>query len=308
MNYRCGMRLAIKMTVRHSPNRLGAGDPVLPIAPLQDQHAVTRYFDREASFWQAAYGEATLQGRIYRERQGVALSWIDQLALGHTARILEIGCGAGLLSVALARKGYCVDASDCAPAMLAMARKNATGHQVADRIALFLADVQQLPIPDASYDLVLALGVIPWVKAPQAALREMARVLRPGGYLLVTADNSWRLNYLLDPKLSPILAFPRRLSGAALRRLGLRSEKSSLPPGECHQFHSPRQMRRALHVIGLNLGIDETVGFGPFSFWGRELFSDSFGIKLYRCLQGLCDRRMPILRFSGAQYLALARK
>ncbi|HNT74102.1 MAG TPA: class I SAM-dependent methyltransferase [Anaerolineae bacterium] len=54
-----------------------------------------------------------------------------------------------------------------------------------------LADLEQLPFADGSYDAVICTQVLEHVKRPQVVLREMARVLRPGGELYLTAPQSW---------------------------------------------------------------------------------------------------------------------
>jgi hypothetical protein len=51
-----------------------------------------------------------------------------------------------------------------------------------------------------------------------------------------------------------------------------------------------------------------TVGFGPFTFWGREVVSSSTQVKLHRWLQSGAERGLPGIRSFGTQYLVLARK
>ena len=73
-----------------------------------------------------------------------------------------------------------------------------------DRVRIHAADVHALPFQAHTFDLVVAIGVIPWLHSERVALQEMQRVLKPGGYLLVTADNNARLNRILDPRSSPL--------------------------------------------------------------------------------------------------------
>lgn len=51
-----------------------------------------------------------------------------------------------------------------------------------------------------------------------------------------------------------------------------------------------------------------TIGFGPFTFWRRPVLSEPEGMRLHRSLQGAADRRVPLVRSTGAQYLVLAHK
>src|SRR5262249_48040128 len=125
---------------------------------------------------------------IYQDRHNTALGWIQDLGLHPGARILEVGCGAGLLTIALARGGYTVDALDSTMTMLQMTRNDAAHHGVQEQIRMHSADVHALPFQAHTFDLVIAIGVIPWLHSERLALREMQRVLKPGGFLLVTAD------------------------------------------------------------------------------------------------------------------------
>ena len=113
------------------------------------------------------------------------------------------------MTVALARNGYTVDALDPTDAMLQMTRNGAAHQSVRDRVRLHSADVHALPFQAHTFDVVIAIGVIPWLHSERVALQEMQRVLKPGGYLLVTADNNARLDRILDPLIvSPVRTAP----------------------------------------------------------------------------------------------------
>jgi ubiquinone/menaquinone biosynthesis C-methylase UbiE len=251
------------------------------------------------------YSDDRLLPVIYRDRHNTALGWIQELDLHPDARILEVGCGAGFITVALARNGYAVDALDSTPAMLQMTRNDAADQGVQDRIRIHSADVHALPFEAHTFDLVIAIGVIPWLHSERVALQEMQRVLKPGGYLLVTADNNARLNRMLDPLSSPLSA-PLRLAAKRLLRLcGLWSPKSGFLP----KRHYPHETDRFIGECGFKNVKSCTVGFGPFTLFGKSLFTDSIGVRLHRRLQTLASRRglLP-LRWTGSHYLVLATK
>jgi SAM-dependent methyltransferase len=106
----------------------------------------------------------------------------------HGARVLEVGCGPGHLSIRLARQhGLEVTGLDLDPAMIARARANVDRLGDGDeRQASFLVgDVASLAFPDASFDLVVStLSMHHWAD-PAAGLAEIGRVLRPGARALV---------------------------------------------------------------------------------------------------------------------------
>jgi SAM-dependent methyltransferase len=104
------------------------------------------------------------------------------------ARVLEIGCGPGHLSIMLARRhGLDVTGLDLDPAMVERARANAD-RSANDRgrgPTFVVGDVASLAFPDGSFDLVVStLSMHHWAD-PSAGLAEIARVLRPGGRSLV---------------------------------------------------------------------------------------------------------------------------
>ena len=104
------------------------------------------------------------------------------------ARVLEVGCGPGRLSIRLARQ-YGLDATglDLDPAMIQRARSNAAypGYGDQRRPSFLVGDVAALAFPDRSFDLVIStLSMHHWAD-PAAGLAEIGRVLRPGGRALI---------------------------------------------------------------------------------------------------------------------------
>jgi ubiquinone/menaquinone biosynthesis C-methylase UbiE len=269
------------------------------------QQSVTDYFESTAAYWQTVYAEDRLLPATYRDRHNTALGWIQGLDLRPRARILEVGCGAGLITVALARSGYTVDALDPTPAMLQMTRNSATHQSVQDRVRIHSADVHALPFQTHTFDLVIAIGVIPWLHSERLALQEMQRVLKSGGHLLVTADNNARLDRILDPRSSPLFAPLRLVAKRVLHLCGLWSPKAGFQA----KRHYPHEVNRVIGQCGFEHVKSCTVGFGPFTFLGKALFSDATGVRLHRRLQALASRRGSLLlRWTGSHYLVLLTK
>jgi ubiquinone/menaquinone biosynthesis C-methylase UbiE len=97
--------------------------------------------------------------------------------------VLDVGCGDGTYAVELAERGARVRAVDPSEPMLAAARARAEG--CGARIAFEKGRAQALPLPDASVDLVVAVTVLCFVDDIDPVFREIARVLRPGGTLVL---------------------------------------------------------------------------------------------------------------------------
>jgi ubiquinone/menaquinone biosynthesis C-methylase UbiE len=271
----------------------------------EHQTLVDTHFHSRVTQWRDVYEQEGLEGAIYRKRLDVVLRWIDELAIPTGQKVLEIGCGAGRCTVALAQRGYLIHAMDSVEGMLNFTQEHAIEAGVSSSVTTSLGDAHNLPFPDRSFGLVLAIGVIPYLQFPQKGLSEMARVLRPGGFVLVTAGNRWRLNDVLDPWSCPPLQPAKKVIGAILRRFRkARPDDSGLPL----RLDSLRKFDRWLLPAGLSKIKATTVGFPPIRFRGRPIFGEQTSTKLNNRLQELVDRDVPLIRSSGMDYIVLTKK
>src|SRR5207237_1119173 len=124
--------------------------------------------------WRELYEMKSLSGVIHQQRRSIALRWVDQLGLAPGSRILDIGCGAGLLAIDLRKRGYVVDSIDANEAMVDLARAQAARAGVRDKLTISVGDAHALGFASGSYDLVIALGVVPFLHSPSVALAEIA--------------------------------------------------------------------------------------------------------------------------------------
>lgn len=96
--------------------------------------------------------------------------------------VADLGCGTGALAAELAGAVARVFAVDQSAAMLRAARRRCEGHL---NVELHRADLEALPLADRTCDAALALLALGWVSALEPVLAEAARVLRPGGRLVI---------------------------------------------------------------------------------------------------------------------------
>ena len=128
------------------------------------------------------------------------------------ARVADLGCGTGTLSLLLADEGYAVDGVDFSPEMVRRARDKA-GH-----VATFIeGDAAEPPLVAAAYDVVLCRHVLWALPSPAAALERWIDLLAPGGRLLLVEGN-WSTGAGLSAEQTVALV---RATGrnAELRRL-----------------------------------------------------------------------------------------
>jgi len=171
---------------------------------VDDKHGVEMIYRRWAPFYDAVFTAVFERGR-----QAVAE------ATGRVGgQVLEVGVGTGI-SLPLYPRNCRITAVDLSPEMLAQARRKVEKLGLDHVERLEVMDAEHLDFPDATFDAVAAVCVVNTVPHPEAALEEFARVLRPGGEIIllsrVGADGGARGT--LERILQPVAA-----------RLGWRSE------------------------------------------------------------------------------------
>lgn len=264
---------------------------------------VDDYFRDHSSYWRDVYQFETLSACIYRERQRAVLAIVDSLGLPGRSSVMEVGCGAGLTTVALAKRGLAVTAVDTVEDMLSLTRLASVKGGVDTCVKTILADVQRLSFPSQFFDLVIAVGVLSWLGRAENALAELFRVIRPRGHVILTVGNNWCLNQILDPLCFPGFRPMRWRIATVLENFKVRS-----PSRPRLHRHSIGYFDRLLRQAGLRKLGWQTLGFGPFTSFRKRLLPDSAGIKVHRALQGLADRQFPGIRSLGVAYVVLAQR
>src|SRR5215471_14458327 len=195
---------------------------------------VQRHFRSTLPYWEQIYADQSVYGRIYQERARRAIDYVDFLGLAAGTPVLEIGCGPGIVTAALARRGATVWAIDSLQEMVDRTTAMTERAGVGSRVFAQVGHIDHVPFADATFDLVVVIGVTEWLVSLTEPLREIFRVLKPGGHLIISADNNWPLHQILDPVFNPALKpfksrFGRMLRGAGLRTRQPRFHAYSLP-------------------------------------------------------------------------------
>jgi ArsR family transcriptional regulator len=138
---------------------------------------VKTYFEAAAAEWD------TMRLAYYDEK--VIETIADAIAIDSSQTVLDVGTGTGFIAAGLAPRAARVIAIDNAPAMLDVARDNLT-HLGINNVELHEADLTRLPLDDDSVDAAVANMVLHHAEDPAGMLAEMARTVRPGGWVAIT--------------------------------------------------------------------------------------------------------------------------
>ena len=171
-----------------------------PAGPLESARANRRWWDAEAPSYYAEHGGFLGDADLLWCPEGLRESEAHLLGEVRGRDVLEVGCGAGQGARWLVGQGARAVAFDVSHGQLLQSR--ALDRRTGLRVPVVQADAQALPFRDGAFDLVAsAFGGLPFVADSAGALREVARVLRPGGRLVFSVTHPTRWAFPDDPGL-----------------------------------------------------------------------------------------------------------
>ena len=166
---------------------------------------------------EAVMGSARIQGQLWGARAHDYATYLEQVGLPlfgaaldaapvtAGTRLLDAGCGAGLLTLLAKLRGATVSAIDASPSLVEIARQRVPDADVRE------GDLETLPFADDSFDAVAAVNSVFYAADMAVAMRELVRVVRPGGRVVVTAwgpaDRCEFLSAIL-PRMGPLMPPP----------------------------------------------------------------------------------------------------
>ncbi len=211
-------------------------------------HAVTIHHDDASLFaeryrrmQQNAYDSTFTYGR--KKIESIIERELDGLPAG--TRALDVGCGTGFNISRLRSRGFDVTGIEPAEAMRAEAQQNNPECTIVD------GDIEAMPFDRGTFDFVLCIEVIRYMADQSKSLREIARVLKPGGTAIITA--------------APLLS----LNGYALINTVTSRLKVPTFAKVKHSFYTVASAKKALHEAGFASGEVHGAFLGGWHVLGR---------------------------------------
>jgi demethylmenaquinone methyltransferase/2-methoxy-6-polyprenyl-1,4-benzoquinol methylase len=194
---------------------------------------------------------------------GTDLSWrrraLDLARLGERGRALDVGTGTGDFALALlgrSPQSATVTGVDISPGMLEIAERRASKARLAQRYERLIASVESRPFADAGFDVAMAGFVIRNVGDIPRGLREMRRVLRPGGRAVILDLHTPR-----NPTVRRLYRSYSFLSPRLAAALGSDPEAYRYLPRSIEAFYDPEALATLLRNAGFT-----RVGFERLTF------------------------------------------
>jgi ubiquinone/menaquinone biosynthesis C-methylase UbiE len=220
------------------------------VAPGASQDTIVEFFNRRAAAYDQEYQDETPGGYALRIRRRKVMDLFDQPA----SRVLDVGCGPGVMAEEILNRGCGFWGVDPSAKMIEIARSR---FPEGDRVHFTLGDALRLDQPSGFFDAVLCMGVIDSLKDPRRGIREMLRVLRPGGTLILTVTNlqspyAWWKNYVFYPAVT---VWHRLRAGIGSRGL----KPGRIRSGKTRALFSRRAACEVLNSEGAQ--VVDTVGY-----------------------------------------------
>ena len=229
--YRLSSGGAASATARHLVAACGESDETIALdlqrlAAIKRQRAeaAAAYFRDNAAHWHEIRS-------LYVDEAEVEVALSEIVAAGEPHDLLDIGTGTGRMLEILGPRVAQALGIDASREMLAVARVNLERAGLRNSLVR-LGDMYQLPLADASFDAVVIHQVLHYADRPASVIAEAARVLRPGGRLVVVDFARHELEFLRDEHAHRRLGFADAEVDEWCQAAGLRPEPPLRLPGD----------------------------------------------------------------------------
>ncbi|MDD2337624.1 MAG: methyltransferase domain-containing protein [Geobacteraceae bacterium] len=229
------------------------------------------------------------------DRKKLVLGLVRKYARGNALKILDMGCGTGILTRSLLDESHYVASLDCSKQMIEKLEESLKDSPYKTFLGAVLGNVAGTSFSADIFDAIICIGVFQYQLNDDNLLREISRILKKGGFCIFTLPNLLRLNYLLDPFYYfrfLVRTIKRMLLKAMGRDIGtpnaLSGEVSDTLPYDKKYFMW--ELNESLEKQGLRIKEIIGFGYGPFTFWSKQIISDEISVKISNRLDRVTNK------------------
>lgn len=218
---------------------------------------VRTYFSVNAQKWKDLYHKADSANYIVlRNRKNIAVSFLLKY-LKRGSKILDVGCGAGVVSIDIVQRGFFVYGIDISSKMIALCNQTFSQARIDTRRYIFsVDDFTNIDIPDNSFDAIIALGFLEYQKDEHSILKKFQKIIKPGGILICSGP--------MKIKLSNYFGFGSLLI-LVYKVIGSKFSKKILPPTPFDiNKYSLGRFKKLMTCTGFNLIDYKRHGYSDF--------------------------------------------
>lgn len=256
---------------------------------------VRKYFEQTVEYWDQIYtGHRFVNWHMAHRRQ-LVIDAVRCRSNGLPLKVLDLGCGSGVLTRDLVRMGHSVVALDCSENMIRTLMHYQGGRSEPRFLGAAIGSAGEVCLKSGAFDLIVCVGVIQYQRNPRIVFEEICRLLKPGGACVFTLPNQLSLHHLLDPSCF----------GRYIYRLAVERRRHREPwRGSCgaalgssaytDDLYEKRYFRRDIPALVKGLIMRETIsfGYGPFTIANKPMLPDRISIALSMAFNKLSRLRL----------------
>ena len=261
------------------------------------KNIVKGHFSNSTEYWDILYDDfhkyQSFTKYELKRRKEIVFNFIDKIKPNKNKRALDLGCGTGHYLIQLHSMGFQCFGADISEEMLQRTRDKFISSKSND-LTLINSDCYKLPIDDNYFDLIICIGVLEYLDSEKKALIEMKRIILPGGFVIVTFPNFYKLRNLLNPYYYIVRIWTYLFSKKSAR--SFQSSENKKVKIDFNKSTVSRYSLKGVKKIISNSGfkILEIKGycFGPFSLWKKDMFPLETSIKISNLIEELISYKI----------------
>ena len=164
---------------------------------------LARYFTGLSDYWRSIYIDKPKPWDFFHhhaviKRKDAVINFVAHVTNGTKQKILDAGCGTGMIMAELLEQGHMVFGLELSDAMAKEAHRNLSSRGF-DDVDIRIGSIQSSGYGNGIFDTTLCIGVLQYLDTDEKALRELTRITKTNGHIILSLPNIFRVTTLTDP-------------------------------------------------------------------------------------------------------------